>query len=164
MRSVPRGSAGQVRSTRALLAAPTPRAQFKASVPDGLGLLVPSWLMPAARQRAGSTRSTGRAASVQPWPRPQVHATGHTHTAHAHTEWRRPAPSAAVEWPPPEIRMVDTRINGAKQVGATATRGPGRCRAKGCTKTCCGRPQGPTTHHHRPGRVLGDRSITRVRK
>ena len=37
-----------------------------------------------------------------PRPRPRVHATGHTHTAHALTDWRRPAPSAAEEWPPPE--------------------------------------------------------------
>ncbi len=148
-------------------------ARPKARVPDGLGLLVPS-----CPQRGSGRGARGRQVahvprtcqerprqSVQPRPRPHVHATGHTHTAHAHTEWRRPAPSAAVEWPPPERGWgpVDTR-KGAKQVDATATRGPGRCRAKGCTKTCCGRPQGPTTHHHRPGRVLGDRRITSVRK
>ena len=80
-------------------------------VPDGLGLLGPSCPQRGSGRGARGRQVAhlpGETASVQPKPRPHAHATGHT--AHAHAEWRRPAPSAAEEWPPPERGWTHERV------------------------------------------------------
>ena len=80
-------------------------------VPDGLGRLGPSCPQRGSGRGARGRQVAhlpGETASVQPKPRPHAHATGHT--AHAHAEWRRPAPSAAEEWPPPERGWTHERV------------------------------------------------------